>query len=146
MPKDAAMPLVPGHDDDATLNSILHNMRIALAGAKLGQQLTGLLGPRPGYPDSDGVPFDAQSCETVFRHLRRHGVLCVRVQVGGHPSATGYSIVAANTRAGLDAMLARARTVVRREAMTRRGLRLAVLDEVPDEAADPGAPGNATRH
>lgn len=127
------MTLIPGYDDDVTLRRIGLNTMMMLRSLdkESGQQMIGLSPPREGYGEGDAIMFTGETVSILHAYLRSKGVLAVRVNTTGHPSASGWSLIFANSVEGLKSLIAKGRKEVARAAFTRRGLMMTVVDD-PD--------------
>lgn len=65
------------------------------------QQVAGLLSPRAGYDDSDGVEFTEDSCRQTHRYLVAQGILCARIAYTAN-RRTMFSLIFGQTRQGVE--------------------------------------------
>lgn len=100
---------------DVVLEGLLCNARNVLGGLLPHEfvQLLGAFSPRVGHSPNDGIPFDAQTAERVWRHLRSHTLLCLWIVITADNHST-HSLILANTSRGLERGLTAARKVARK--------------------------------
>lgn len=102
--------------DETALPKFLQNVQIRLFDMLPHefQQVAGILSPRQGYPDSDGVPFTEASCRLTHRYLVEHGIICALVAYTANRK-TMFSLVFAATRAGVERGLRLAQKTARHQ-------------------------------
>lgn len=102
----------PNDIDDGFLEQLLHNVQLMIDRLRHVefQQLAGAFGPHSG--SGDAMAFTERQCQTVYRYLCAHDVLCEWIEVTVD-RRTKHSLILAKHRRGLRRGMTAARRAVR---------------------------------
>lgn len=89
--------------DETALPKFLQNAQLRLFEMQPHefQQVAGLLSPRPGYGDEDGVPFTEDTCWRTHRYLIEHGIISALIEFTAN-RRTMFSLMLSPTRQGVE--------------------------------------------
>jgi hypothetical protein len=101
---------------DATmLAGLLYNIQLRLAelAPHEFQQILGVLGPRPGQSDDDGIPFTDETCRLTQQYMVDRDIRCVRIDLVAD-RVISRSLVVAQSQFGIERCLRQARKLALR--------------------------------
>lgn len=120
--------------DETLLAGLLHNVQLRLTelAPHEFQQIIGVLGPRLGQPDDDGVPFTDETCRITQQYMVDCNIHCARIDLIAD-RVVSRSLVVAHSQFGIERCLRQARKLAL-QTRTRVMITYAVKGATQDAA------------